>query len=105
MFRSTLAASAAALALALGAASPGALAQTGDYARAAVANPQHQRAVRFADALGAADGSLVIPLGAETDLETRAAALSAEERASIARALTSARFRYGARYAFAARHW
>lgn len=97
MFRSTLAASAAALALALGAAGPGAFAQTGDYARAAVANPQHQRAVRFADALSAADGSLVIPLGAETDLETRAAALSAEERASIARALTSARFRYGAR--------
>lgn len=97
MFRSSLAASAAALAFALGAAGPGAFAQTGDYARAAVANPQHQRAVRFADALGAADGSLVIPLGAEADLETRAAALSAEERASIARALTSARFRYGAR--------
>ena len=98
MLRSTLAASAAVLALAISAAAPNtAFAQTGDHARAAVANPQHQRAVRFADALGAADGSLVIPLGAEADLETRAAALSAEERASIARAMTSARFRYGAR--------
>lgn len=97
MLRTSLAASAAALALTFGAAGQTAFAQTGDYARAAVANPQQQRAMRFADALGEAGGSLVIPLGGEADLASRAAALSEDERASITRALASARFRYGAR--------
>ncbi len=56
-----------------------------------------QRALSFAARPGAAGGSLVIPLGAERDLATRAAALSRADRDAVGRALTSAKFNYGAR--------
>ncbi len=88
---------AAAMTAALVGAAPTADAQTGAYARAAVATSAQQRPMRFSSDLGTAAGSLVIPLGTASDLEMRAAALSAEEREAITRALTSARFNYRAR--------
>jgi leucyl aminopeptidase len=97
MRRNTLIVSVASV-LALAAVAPiEAEAQTGNYARAARAPAPQQRTVSFASELGAPGGSLVLPLGAEGDLETRGAALDADTRASIARAIASARFRYRAR--------
>ena len=55
------------------------------------------RAVNFADSLGAAGGTLVLPLGAETDLAARAAGLGQAEQEAVSRALTSARFSYAPR--------
>jgi leucyl aminopeptidase len=56
-----------------------------------------QRAVSFAPAIGAAEGTLVLPLSAEGDLATRGAALSEADRAAVLRAVASAEFSYGAR--------
>jgi leucyl aminopeptidase len=56
-----------------------------------------QRVVSFAAEAPAAAGTLVLPLAAEADLAARASGLSAEDTAAVQRALTSARFTYGAR--------
>lgn len=56
-----------------------------------------QRAITFAARAEASSGSLVIPLGAQADLASRATALSRQDRDAVARALASARFSYGAR--------
>ncbi len=56
-----------------------------------------QREVTFAARPDGYSGSLVIPLGAERDLASRAQPLSRQDRDAIARALSSARFSYGAR--------
>ncbi|WP_017671378.1 leucyl aminopeptidase [Blastomonas sp. AAP53] len=52
------------------------------------------RAVGFASTMPAAAGTLVLLLGSEGDLASRASALSETERAAIARALASAEFDY-----------
>ncbi|MBY0564272.1 MAG: leucyl aminopeptidase [Hyphomonadaceae bacterium] len=67
------------------------------------AAPQQTRAVVFAATAPAAAGTLVLPLGAAGDLEARAAALSADERAAVTRALAAAEFSYGARQSLSLR--
>lgn len=52
------------------------------------------RAMSFASDMPAASGTLVLPLGSEADLASRASALSEAERAAIARAMASAEFDY-----------
>jgi len=59
--------------------------------------PAQQRTVTFAPAPGAEGGALVLPLGAEADLATRASLLNEADRAAVSRALASADFKYGAR--------
>ncbi|WP_292032231.1 MULTISPECIES: leucyl aminopeptidase [unclassified Brevundimonas] len=61
------------------------------------AAPAEQRAVTFAATPGQASDALVLPLGAETDLVTRGAALTPEVRDAVAAALTAADFDYKAR--------
>ncbi len=56
-----------------------------------------QRAVSFAAQAGEPAGALVLPLSAESDLAARSLGLSETERAAVARALTAADFKYGAR--------
>lgn len=64
---------------------------------ASVAAVPVRRAVAFASAVTANEGSLVLPLAGEADLATRGAFLSEGERTAIARAITSADYKYGAR--------
>lgn len=61
------------------------------------ATPQEQRGVTFAREFGAASGVLVLPLSAKSDLESRGAALSSDDRAALSRALDAADFKFGAR--------
>ena len=67
------------------------------------AAPAVRRAVSFAAEVGAASGTLVLPLAAEADLATRGAFLSEAERAAISAAIASARFEYKARESLALR--
>lgn len=97
-----LAFAAAPAALVLTLAAPSAEAQTRRSPVPVVANAREaavpaQRPVRFSAAPPAAGGVLILPLSAAGELETRGAILSADERASVGRALASARFTYGAR--------
>ena len=98
--RLALAAAPAAFALALAAPSAEAQARRGSApaaAEARMAAAPARRPVSFTAEAPAVGGVLVLPLSAAGDLETRGAILSAEERASVGRALTSARFNYNAR--------
>lgn len=61
------------------------------------AAPPAHRAVTFAAAPATPSGTLVLPLSAASDLDTRAATLSAETRAALAAGLKGADFGYGAR--------
>ncbi|MFC7379720.1 leucyl aminopeptidase [Brevundimonas sp. GCM10030266] len=81
------------------AAAPMAAAQSQSQTRATPAQAAQTapRAVTFATTANVTGGTLVLPLGAATDLATRAAALPEADRAAIERALTSAGFSYGAR--------
>jgi leucyl aminopeptidase len=63
----------------------------------AQAAPTLGRALNVADSPGAAGGTLVLPLGAETDLAARAGGLGRAEQQAISRALASARFNYAPR--------
>ncbi|MDM7956273.1 M17 family metallopeptidase [Blastomonas sp.] len=64
---------------------------------------QQQRAVAFVAAPAAMTGTLVLPLASETDLATRASALSEAERSAVARALGSAEFDYATQGALSLR--
>ncbi|WP_333591759.1 leucyl aminopeptidase [Brevundimonas sp.] len=98
--RLAFAAAPAAFALVLAAPSAEAQARRGPVpvvADARVAAAPAQRPVRFAADAPIVGGVLVLPLSAAAELETRGAVLTAEGRAALGRALTSARFGYGAR--------
>ena len=56
-----------------------------------------RRAVSFAATVTPNEGSLVLPLANEADLATRGSFLSEAERGAIARAITAAEYKYGAR--------
>lgn len=61
------------------------------------AAPAVQRAVAFAASPGQPTGALVLPLGAESDLAARGAALTPAVREAVTAALSAARFDYKAR--------
>lgn len=70
--------------------------QAAAEAPAPKAAAQAVRVVRFQADAPAAQGTLVLPLAAESDLAQRAPSLSAPAREAVARALTAASFRYSA---------
>lgn len=86
-------AAALALSCAAFAATP-ALAQQRNAAQAAA---QEFRPVNFATTIGAAEGTLLLPVSSAEDLAARTAALSEAERDAITRAIAAARYEYGAR--------
>ena len=87
----------AALMAALAVAPVTAVAQTRAPAAASQAAQPAPRTVTFTPSADLSGGVLVLPLGAASDLAVRGAGLAEADKAAIERALTSARFGYGAR--------